>query len=172
MKNLNERMKRLLLLALLCSSGAVMAVPPPVVDTKIKADKAFDNGKYRAAGIHYQRLLRDDPANAGHRIKLAKSYELGNQLELAEKHAEQVLKSEKNNVAALQLMGTLRARQGDWQASKTYFENAIKVAPEDENSYIGLSTAFVGLENYAGAEQATQAYQSIVNKKKDKRNKK
>jgi len=173
MKSLSESMKRLLLLVILFSSGLVMA-DAPVIDNKAKASKAFKNGQYREAVVHFQRILRDEPANAYYRIKLAKSYELRGQLDQAEIQTERVLSTDSNNTSALKLMGTIRARQGDWPASKLYFENAIKIHSNDEDAYAGLSAALIGLGDYEGAEQATGEYQRVVNNKKrsKKRNKK
>lgn len=161
-----SNIKRVMLTGLVCWTG--FSVASNGNEPGSLADKAFSKGKYKQAGVHYQRMLREDPGNEDYRIQLAESYAHSGRLELAEKHAKEVLDHNTKNVEAMQLLGRLSARRGDWGLSKDYFEKAIKADPSNPSSLIGLSTALMGLGDYENAEKATQRYQRITEKKANK----
>jgi len=156
----NKAVMTLSLLAQLCFCSGVFSAPP-AGNEHAKAQAAFERGQYRQAVVHYQRLLRDDPDNAAYRAQLAESYELNNHLDLAEQHATQALASDRKNVETLLVMGRLRARQEVWQASKDFFERAVRADKKNPMAWAGLSQALISLGDRDGAEAASAEYRKL-----------
>jgi Flp pilus assembly protein TadD len=146
----------------LWSSGVMAA--PGMSNEQQAATTAFRKGRYRLAVVHYQRLLRESPDNAGYRALLAESYEREGYPDLAAQQASRSLAVDRNNVDALLVLGRLRARQEDWSAARGYFERASQADRDNSMAWAGLGQALTMLGDSKGAEAASARYLECIQK--------
>lgn len=133
----------------------------PDTTNESAAQAAFTDGNYHKAIINYQNLLKADPNNQSHRIKLAESYVLIGDLTLAEDHALQVLESSPRYTEALLIMGRIRGRQHDWAGARTFYERAIKSDNSNSTAYLGFGQALMQLGDTQAADGAFANYRKF-----------
>jgi len=146
----------------LWSTGAPAA--SGMIDEQEAATAAFRHGRYREAVVHYQRLLQEAPDDASYRAHLAESYEREGYPDLAEQAATQSLAADGNNVAALLVLGRLRAQREDWNSARDYFERASGIDYNNPMAWAGLGQALTMLGDSKGAEAASARYLECIQK--------
>lgn len=101
--------------------------------------------------------IAKDPKNADLHVKLARLYMSENLKSQAQQELEQALKLNKDNVAALTLLGTIYEERGDDAKAATYYKKAIALAEKTEfkalnmylyESYFRLGTIYIRQKEY------------------------
>lgn len=147
-------------LLLLCLQAVSAA--PPLDTSEATAESAFSNGHYQQAIVHYQRLLHERPADIGYRTRLAESYEVSGNLELAQEHASAVLQKQSRNSEALMVMGRTHGRQGEWGDAKAFYERAVQADKNNAAAHLNLGQALMQLGNDQEAEAQFTEYRRLT----------
>src|SRR5262249_5031718 len=66
-----------------------------------------------------------------------------NQIEEAERQLNQILKTRPNEAAALNLLGTIRAQQGNLKDSEALFTRAVRIEPRMVGAHMNLARLYL-----------------------------
>src|SRR5262249_50994739 len=66
-----------------------------------------------------------------------------NQIEEAERQLNQILKTRPNEAAALNLLGTIRAQQGNLKDSEALFARAVRIEPRMVGAHMNLARLYL-----------------------------
>lgn len=111
---------------------------------------------------HYQKQLRSNPDDNDQRMQLAEAYEMRGDVGRAKEQALKVIANDRNNSAALILLGRISSHEQDWTKAKVYYQRAVRVDKANAEAYLGLGQALMELGDEAEADAAFGDYRRII----------
>jgi len=122
------------------------------------------------AEIEYQMMLDFEPDDTTTRYKLAMVYYRLNNDDKAEAELQKVLQKDPLFFHALEGIGMLRLRQGQFLKAIPQLEKAIQQEGHESGTYYYLGKAKLGLNDITGAKKAfTSGLEKCLNEEKSKR---
>jgi Tfp pilus assembly protein PilF len=101
------------------------------------------------AGCSLPRIIvLNDPLSVEEHIKLGKIYELQKKDDLAEQQYRNALHKDKNCLSALLLLGDLSFRTKKYAEAETAYRKAIRLQPENGDSYNNLCWVFLNRNDH------------------------
>ena len=99
--------------------------------------------KWDGAREHYEGMSADGPESGLVAFNLGLAYRHLGQREQAYRHLERAIQLEPEHVDAFLQLGEMRQADSDWKTALTWFEQAIRLAPDRVEGFVGYANVLM-----------------------------
>ena len=126
----------------------------------------FKSGNIKSAEIKFQKIIHNNPNIANAYINLAIIYLNQNHLDLAEDSLSKALKLTPENIYALNYMGIIQRKKGDFAQAKSLYEKALSIEPDYAYAHLNIGILFdLYFYDYKNAIEHYKKYQELTENK-------
>lgn len=159
----HENPKSLLLCAALASSCFLPVFGQAAFnDMMVQGNNALNDGKYMLAAQFFEQALKADPSSPEAHNQLGLCYSRRNMLLEAAREFKAALEAQENFLPALQNLGTLMYRQGDYNRAIDYYKKVLALNENEHDTIINLANSYRDRATYVNRSSPDNDYREAI----------
>jgi tetratricopeptide (TPR) repeat protein len=131
-------------------------------DMMMQGNTALSEGKYMLAGQFFEEALKADPSSPEAHNQLGLCYSRRNMLLEAAREFKTALEMQENFLPALQNLGTLMYRQGDYNRAIEYYKKVLALNENEHDTLINLANSYRDRATYLNRTSPESDYREAI----------
>jgi tetratricopeptide (TPR) repeat protein len=131
-------------------------------DMMQQGNNALSEGKYMLAGQFFEQALKSDPSSPEAHNQLGLCFSRRNMLLEAAREFKTALEMQENFLPALQNMGTLMYRQGDYNRAIDYYKKVLALNENEHDTLINLANSYRDRATYVNRTSPESDYREAI----------